>query len=79
MIHVFRDNYPGMMNECYIVNCPMFFTVFYNMMKVSFAPGVEERIFLYGTDRSEWEDFLTDIISPDQVVKFFGEDPNADE
>ncbi|CAL8125441.1 unnamed protein product [Orchesella dallaii] len=67
MASVFDAHYPEILYHCFFLNCPSFFNIFLAMLKPVLAPKTLGKITIHGSNMSEWEPAVHEVIEPDQL------------
>lgn len=68
---VYEAHYPEILFKCFFVNCPSFFHILFALIKPLLAQKTYEKISVYGSDQSEWEQAILEIIDCDQLGAIF--------
>ncbi|CAL8125439.1 unnamed protein product [Orchesella dallaii] len=67
MASVYEAHYPEVLHKCFFINCPSFFNIVLAMLKPILAPKTLGKITCHGSNMSEWEATVHEVIEPDQL------------
>ncbi|ODN04848.1 CRAL-TRIO domain-containing protein T23G5.2 [Orchesella cincta] len=67
MAAVYEAHYPEILFQCFFLNCPSFFNILLAMLKPILAPKTLGKITCHGSNQSEWEPAVHEVIDPDQL------------
>jgi len=69
---VYEAHYPEILGQGFFINTNPFFQIFFALMKPILAPRTLSKLELYGTNRSEWEPIVRNVVEEHQIPRQFG-------
>ncbi|GFS67827.1 SEC14-like protein 2 [Nephila pilipes] len=64
------DNYPERMKYIYIINAPVYYTIFFTFFKTILSSEIMEKLRFFGSEG--WKEGLLEIIDADELPAFLG-------